>query len=214
MTTNNKKVDDWGIRTPEQTQLDFPVGTVVVFVRYDDHVHGVGFEPGDRLEVVGYSTDCGNDGLRVRRIADSVSDLVFSTEVRIATTPDSASEIEDFDAYAGAVCASCYYEGKSTALFSLASSGSLELIPGEGLGRIHREVLDAIHRAEEEAVRSAAEAECAAADGCDEEAQDFLIEARQADRDVETMLHFAGWLEERIETDRAITKMAQKAGRS
>lgn len=40
----------------------------------------------------------------------------------------------------GAALASEYYGGMSTALYALSSTGSLELYPGEGLGRIISEL--------------------------------------------------------------------------
>lgn len=53
------------------------------------------------------------------------------------------------DALAGAWLACDYYGGQFSALYALASSGSLELYPGEGLGRIIRELREAIDCAEQ-----------------------------------------------------------------
>jgi hypothetical protein len=54
------------------------------------------------------------------------------------------------DALCGAVLAGDYHGGQMTALYALASSGSLELYPGEGLARLIREVSDAVACAEEQ----------------------------------------------------------------
>lgn len=51
-------------------------------------------------------------------------------------------------ALAGCFTARDYYGGQFTALYALSSSGSLELYPGEGLGRICRELAEAIRCAE------------------------------------------------------------------
>lgn len=75
-----------GILTHEETVQQYPIGTVVVLVAYDDDVRGVDYTPGTVLTVVGHTADCGSDGLRVRR-ADGVGDLVFATEVRIVEVP-------------------------------------------------------------------------------------------------------------------------------
>lgn len=53
------------------------------------------------------------------------------------------------DALAGAFLASDYHDGQFTALYALASSGSLELYPGEGLARIIRELREAVEIASE-----------------------------------------------------------------
>lgn len=53
------------------------------------------------------------------------------------------------DALAGAFLASDYHGGQFTALYALASSGSLELYPGEGLARIIRELREAVQIASE-----------------------------------------------------------------
>jgi hypothetical protein len=55
---------------------------------------------------------------------------------------------EGSDALAGAFLAEHYHGGMMTALYALASSGSLELFPGEGLGRIIRELSEAVRIAE------------------------------------------------------------------
>jgi len=52
------------------------------------------------------------------------------------------------DALAGAFLAEHYHGGMMTALYALASSGSLELVPGEGLGRIIRELSEVVRIAE------------------------------------------------------------------
>lgn len=52
------------------------------------------------------------------------------------------------DALAGAFLASDYHGGQWTALYALSSTGSLEMYPGEGLGRITRELWDAVEYAE------------------------------------------------------------------
>lgn len=58
--------------------------------------------------------------------------------------------VEDLsdDAKPGAFLAKDYHGGQWTALYALASSGSLELYKGEGLGRIISELRDAIEIAE------------------------------------------------------------------
>lgn len=48
------------------------------------------------------------------------------------------------DALLGAFVARNYYAGMMTALYAMSSTGSLELFPGEGLGRIAREVSEAL----------------------------------------------------------------------
>lgn len=50
----------------------------------------------------------------------------------------------DDDAMRGAFLAEQYHGGQFTALYALASSGSLELYPGEGLDRLRMELRDAI----------------------------------------------------------------------
>lgn len=57
------------------------------------------------------------------------------------------SDLPD-DALEGASLAADYYGGQFTALYALASTGSLELYPGEGLGRIVRELREAVTIAE------------------------------------------------------------------
>lgn len=52
--------------------------------------------------------------------------------------PDGGDEL------AGAFTAANYYDGQFTALYALASSGSLELYAGEGLQRIYTELGRAI----------------------------------------------------------------------
>jgi|DEB19_MinimDraft_3_1074340.scaffolds.fasta_scaffold00859_13 hypothetical protein len=64
--------------------------------------------------------------------------------ITVSDLPDGS------DALAGAFLASEYYGGMMTALYALASSGSLELYPGEGLGRIIRELTEAVRIAESE----------------------------------------------------------------
>lgn len=56
----------------------------------------------------------------------------------VADIPDGS------DAQHGAHVATGYYSGAMSALYALTSTGSLELYPGEGLGRIRREVAAAI----------------------------------------------------------------------
>lgn len=48
------------------------------------------------------------------------------------------------DEIAGAFLAADYHGGMMTALYALASTGSLELYPGEGLARLRREVAEAV----------------------------------------------------------------------
>lgn len=60
----------------------------------------------------------------------------------IANIPDGS------DALAGCFLAEYYYGGMMTALYALASSGSLELYPGEGPDRIRSELSEAIPIAE------------------------------------------------------------------
>lgn len=62
----------------------------------------------------------------------------------VADLPDGS------DALCGAFLASEYHGGQFTALYALASSGSLELYKGEGLGRIIRELTEAVRIAEGE----------------------------------------------------------------
>jgi hypothetical protein len=57
---------------------------------------------------------------------------------------------EGSDARSAAFTAAEYYGGQFTALYALASSGSLELYKGEGLGRIIRELREAVKVAEAE----------------------------------------------------------------
>lgn len=59
----------------------------------------------------------------------------------------TTSDLPD-DALEGAFLAANYYGGQFTALYALASTGSLELYPGEGLGRIVRELREAVTIAE------------------------------------------------------------------
>ena len=61
-----------------------------------------------------------------------------------ALLPDGSDEL------CGAALASEYYGGMMSALYALASSGSLELHPGEGLDRLIRELGQAISIAERE----------------------------------------------------------------
>lgn len=57
----------------------------------------------------------------------------------------TVSDIPDgSDALFGAFVARDYHAGMMTALYAMSSTGSLELTPGEGLGRITREVMQAI----------------------------------------------------------------------
>ena len=51
---------------------------------------------------------------------------------------------ESGDEMAGAFLAGDYHGGQMTALYALASTGSLELFPGEGLARLRREVAEAV----------------------------------------------------------------------
>lgn len=53
------------------------------------------------------------------------------------------------DALAGAFLARDWHGGQFTALYALASTGSLELYPGEGLGRLIRELESAVRAAEQ-----------------------------------------------------------------
>jgi hypothetical protein len=55
---------------------------------------------------------------------------------------------EGSEAHLGAFLAQHYHGGQMTALYALASSGSFELFPGEGLGRIIRELTEAVRIAE------------------------------------------------------------------
>jgi hypothetical protein len=57
---------------------------------------------------------------------------------------------EGSDALAGAFLAADYHGGMMTALYALASSGSLELCPGEGLYRLTVELGQAIQAAEDQ----------------------------------------------------------------
>lgn len=52
------------------------------------------------------------------------------------------------EALEGAFLAQHYHGGMMTAMYALASSGSLELFPGEGLDRIIRELDTAVRIAE------------------------------------------------------------------
>jgi hypothetical protein len=54
------------------------------------------------------------------------------------------------DALAGAFLAADYHGGQYTALYALASSGSLELRTGDGLGPLVRELVEAVRVAEEQ----------------------------------------------------------------
>ena len=76
--------------TAQQTLEQYPVGTVVRFFGYEDQVglDTATFLPGQLVEVVGHTADCGSDGLLVRRyyLGDSGRrgrkvNLVFVTEV-------------------------------------------------------------------------------------------------------------------------------------
>lgn len=53
------------------------------------------------------------------------------------------------EALAGAFTVGEYYGGQFTALYALASSGSLELYAGEGLDRLHNELTVAVSLAYE-----------------------------------------------------------------
>ena len=53
------------------------------------------------------------------------------------------------DALEGAFIASQYYGGQFTALYALASTGSMELYKGEGLQRLRGELCEAIKCAED-----------------------------------------------------------------
>ena len=55
---------------------------------------------------------------------------------------------EGGDEMLGAFTAREYHGGMMTALYALSSTGSLELYPGEGLGRIRRELTEAVSIAE------------------------------------------------------------------
>jgi hypothetical protein len=57
----------------------------------------------------------------------------------------------DDDAMRGAFLAEQYHGGQFTALYALASSGSLELFPGDGLDRLRGELRDAIEIAGDDA---------------------------------------------------------------
>tara|TARA_R110000868_G_scaffold377442_2_gene642752 strand:+ start:515 stop:784 length:270 start_codon:yes stop_codon:yes gene_type:complete len=76
--------------TAQQTLEQYPVGTVVRFHGYEDQVglDTATFRPRQLVEVVGHSTDCGADGLLVRRYYHGYSNrrgrkvgMVFVTEV-------------------------------------------------------------------------------------------------------------------------------------
>ena len=55
------------------------------------------------------------------------------------------SELPDgSDALAGAFLCAEYYGGMMSAMYALASTGSLELYPGEGLDRLIRELTGAV----------------------------------------------------------------------
>lgn len=61
----------------------------------------------------------------------------------------TAADIPDgSDAHVGSLLVSQYHGGQFTALYALSSSGSLELYPGEGVGRLVRELGEAINIAE------------------------------------------------------------------
>lgn len=64
------------------------------------------------------------------------------------TTLTTESLPDGSNALAGAFLASEYHEGQFTALYALASTGSLELYKGEGLDRIIRELTEAVRLAE------------------------------------------------------------------
>jgi len=78
--------------TAEETRTKYPVGTVVRFSGYEDHV-GSTFHNRCLLEVVGHSTDCAEDGLLVRRYyrggrrKGRKIDLIFATEISYEVTP-------------------------------------------------------------------------------------------------------------------------------
>ena len=78
------------VLTAQQTLEQYPVGTVVRFYGYEDQIglDTATFRPRQLVEVVGHSTDCGADGLLVRRYyhGDAMrrgrkAGLVFVTEV-------------------------------------------------------------------------------------------------------------------------------------
>lgn len=64
------------------------------------------------------------------------------SQYTVRDIPDASAALD------GACLAAEYHDGQFTALYALASTGSLELHPGEGLGRIQREVADAVRTAE------------------------------------------------------------------
>ena len=64
------------------------------------------------------------------------------THLTIDLLPDGGDEL------AGAFVAANYYGGQWTALYALASTGSLELYEGEGLQRLRGELSEAIFHAE------------------------------------------------------------------
>jgi hypothetical protein len=64
------------------------------------------------------------------------------THLTIDLLPDGSDALE------GAFVASQYYGGQWTALYALASTGSLELYEGEGLQRLRGELCEAILHAE------------------------------------------------------------------
>lgn len=113
------------------------------------------------------------------------------------TPQRTSAEIADgSDALHGAHVAGRYYNGQFTALYALASTGSLELYPGEGLSRIRREVAEAINTADQEAALAEGEWFDAL------EARDFenlhalhfaTLEARD---EAEALRAFAEWLAE------------------
>jgi hypothetical protein len=67
---------------------------------------------------------------------------VNMTTLTVANLPDGS------DALAGAFLAADYYGGMMSALYALASTGSLELFPGEGLSRIIGELTAVVRIAE------------------------------------------------------------------
>lgn len=67
----------------------------------------------------------------------------MTTNLTIDLLPDASG------AMCGAALAYAYHGGQFTALYAVASSGSLELRKGEGTGRLLRELREAIAEAEE-----------------------------------------------------------------
>jgi len=64
------------------------------------------------------------------------------------TNPTTDNIPDGSDALAGCFLAAEYHGGMMTAMYALASSGSLELYPGEGPARIRNELCEAIAIAE------------------------------------------------------------------